>query len=512
MKVTTAISAAVLFFLVMAASSPAVFGKERRAGSSKTVALAGPETTLNAAAHYLESIFENRLASLELIALTPEARSGDWKGLRQYLERLESRTPGTYFYVLPDGNYYSLALDYTGLNLFDRPYFESLFAGNPVRGYPIHSRSSGRKSALMAAPILDEGQATGALGASIYLDDLHQSLNRAFALPENYTWFVLDSEGNTMLDRDRDFIFMNAITQGSPSLRDAVTEALQHESGAVSYELGGIRHAHYRKLSRMDWWMFLAQIQPMDSPPSEQQTLSLDRFVPALQRRLNEIDGALAASIEKHPVSVESEGSVRSLLAAIIDENPEAITVAFIDSRGVLRQNAPADYRNFENVDISDQTHVKTMLNNPMPMLGGAFTAIEGFPAVSLARPLYDEKKAFVGYISVLVRPELLFESLLRKSTIPEDYELWVMQTDGLILYDQDEEERGRMLFSDPLYADFESLLALGREIVARPSGKGNYIFAAPITEEKVIKTALWQTVSLHDRQWRVVLAYRPYE
>jgi hypothetical protein len=394
----------------------------------------------------------------------------------------------------------------------DRPYFESLFAGNPVRGYQIFGRSSGRKSTLMAAPILVDGVAKGALGASIYLEDLHQALNRAFALPENYTWFVLDSEGTTILDRDRDFIFMNALTQGSPSLRDAVTEALQHESGAVSYELGGLRLAHYRKLPRLDWWMFLAQIQSVDAQVSEQQTLSLDRFVPDLQRLLNEIDYALAAAIKKHPVNVASEESVRSLLAAIISENQDAINAALIDPRGVMHQIAPADYRKSENTDISEQEHVKAMLDNPMPMLSSAFTAVEGFPAVSMARPLYEDEKAFVGYISVLIRPELLFESLLRNSTIPKDYELWVMQTDGLILYDQNEEERGRMLFSDPLYADHESLLILGKEIVSTRTGSGNYIFSAPVSGEKAIKRALWQTVELHGREWRVVLAYRPYE
>ena len=32
--------------------------------------------------------------------------------------------------------------------------------------------------------------------------------------------------------------------------------------------------------------------------------------------------------------------------------------------------------------------------------------------AFALPRPLYEDEKAFVGYISVLIRPELLFESI----------------------------------------------------------------------------------------------------
>jgi hypothetical protein len=60
----------------------------------------GLETTLNAAAHYVDSLFSSTLASLELVANTPEARSGDWNGIKRYLERLEARQPGVYFYVL----------------------------------------------------------------------------------------------------------------------------------------------------------------------------------------------------------------------------------------------------------------------------------------------------------------------------------------------------------------------------------------------------------------------------
>jgi len=35
----------------------------------------GPETTLNAAVHYVDGIFVHTLASLELIASTPEAQN-----------------------------------------------------------------------------------------------------------------------------------------------------------------------------------------------------------------------------------------------------------------------------------------------------------------------------------------------------------------------------------------------------------------------------------------------------
>ncbi|MFN2268209.1 MAG: cache domain-containing protein, partial [Desulfonatronovibrio sp.] len=222
----------------------------------------GPEIFLNAASHYVSNIFLNTLTSLEVISSTPEAGQGNWKGIKKYLSQLKSRLPGTYFYVLPDGNYYSVEKDCTGLNLSDRDYFESLLMGESVRGFLLQGRSSGKKSCMVAAPILLDSQATGALGASVHLDDLQAELNLVFGLPEHYTWFILDSHGNTILDSEQEFIFMNALTQGTSSMQQAVRAALKGESGEVRYEHGGImRHAWFQKMPEMDWWMFLAEIQ-----------------------------------------------------------------------------------------------------------------------------------------------------------------------------------------------------------------------------------------------------------
>ncbi|UPT78542.1 hypothetical protein MN086_05180 [Sulfurovum sp. XGS-02] len=472
-----------------------------------------PKTTLNAASNYLDTVLMNTLTSLELITSTPEAKKGDWKGIKRYLKQLKGLTPGVYFYALPDGNYYSVTLDYTNLNLSNRGYFKSLFAGTLVMGFPIYSRSSGKKSVLMAAPIIaTDGKVIGALGASVFLDELHDKLNREFALPDEYTWFVLNSEGMVMLDNDSDFIFMNALKQGSESLHDAVSEALKMQSGPVQYQLDSLRHGYYQKLSNMDWWMFLAKKEGSKAATPPQLKLSLDSFVPDLQSRLNHIDESLAALITKSRVDVKNESEVRKLLNAILDENSDIVEASFVDAKGVMHQVVPSEYKNFENTDISSQDHVKAMLQKPTPLLSSGFTAVEHFTAVVIARPLFDSQKVFSGSVNLLIRPELLVDSLLKKTTIPDDYELWIMQPDGMIIYDQDKSEIGRMLFSDPIYAGYENLLKLSKKIAATPEGKGSYIYLAPESNDKAIKNAIWKNVRLHNQEWRVVLAYRPYE
>jgi hypothetical protein len=135
-----------------------------------------------------------------------------------------------------------------------------------------------------------------------------------------------------------------------------------------------------------------------------------------------------------------------------------------------MRYIAPRVCRNFENVDISGQAHVAAMHKNHVPVLSGGFMAAESFLGVVVAHPLFDSNRHFAGAVSSLIRPDLLIDRLLKQIGTPKDYELWIMQPDGLIIYDQDKEEIGKMLFSDPAYAGYGNLLELGEKIAASPA------------------------------------------
>ena len=469
------------------------------------------ESTVSMASAHLDKIFMNTLTSLEMVASTSEAQSRDWKVIKPYLKKLSEELPGVYFFVLPDGNYYSVTKDYTNLNLSNRSYFKPLFEGNPVIAHPLYSRSTGKQSALMATPIMKDNKVIAAIGASVFLNDLHVEMNRDLDLPANYLWYVLDADGNTMLKDEGDFIFINAMEKGSQSLQDALAVALKQESGMFTYEMAGQKTAHYKKLKHLNWWLMIAKREGKIVEHAEKLTLSLDRFVPELKGSLHKIDGSLAKCIKEANTDWTSAKEIRKLLVNILKNNRDIVESNFITLGGILRYIEPADYRNFENADISMQDHVIALRQHPQAEFSSGFMAVEGFLAVDLAYPVYDKYGKLFGSVSVLVRPELLIKPLLKKCNIPEDYELWIMQTDGMIIYDGDPNEIGKMLFSDPAYAKYESLLALGKKIVAKPEGEGSYVYLAPDSDEKAIKEAIWKTIKIHDREWRVVLGYRPY-
>lgn len=161
----------------------------------------------------LDAMLRQTQASLQSIASSPAAIKGEWPAIKAELQKLEQAIPAVYFYVLPDGNYYSVEKDFTNLNLSNREYFPALMEGKQINGFALYSRSTGKKAALMACPIMDQDKVLGALGASIYTENLHLSINEKLDLPEDYSWFVVDSNGLVIVDFESEYIFVNALTQ-----------------------------------------------------------------------------------------------------------------------------------------------------------------------------------------------------------------------------------------------------------------------------------------------------------
>lgn len=461
---------------------------------------------LRSATRYLDQLCMDTLHLLEQTAQSPEALSGDWNGIYPYLQNLSYRLPGVYFYVLPDGNYYSVSKGYTNLNLSNRGYFESLFQGNPVKGYEIYSRSTGKKSGLMAAPIYSDGKVCGALGASIFLDELHAKLNRELIIPQDYTWFVVNSDGLIMLDQDQDFIFMNVLTQYPESIQDAMTTALRSSSGSISYRIGNTsREGFYQKLPNLDWWMFL--VKKEGEEVFDKSSISIELVTSEVQAALKNLDADMLKLIRESKTDFSNEDGIRTLMSEMLLNRPSIVEIAFVDLSGKMRHIEPKEYKNYEGTDISSQNHVNTLHKTQKPVFSPAFASVEGFQAVSLAYPAFNRQGKLVGSLSLLINPVFMIDHIIKDINIPASHELWIMQTDGQIIYDLDTPEIGKNLFSDRIFRDYSSLQKIGKDIAMQRKGFGDYVFQATDSDEKVVKKATWKTISLYGVEWRVVIA-----
>ena len=183
------------------------------------------------------------------------------------------------------------------------------------------------------------------------------------------------------------------------------------------------------------------------------------------------------------------------------------VEASFVDLAGRIQFIEPREYKNYEGEDISSQDHVAQLRKYKKPVFSGGFESVEGFTAVSIAYPVFEGKSKLKGSISLLLNPVFMVEAILKDINIPASHELCIMEPGGLLIYDQDNEEIGKNLFTDPIFKDYESLLKLGKSMASEESGEGDYVFQSAGHKDKVLKKTQWTTVKLLDQAWRIVIS-----
>lgn len=198
----------------------------------------------------------------------------------------------------------------------------------------------------------------------------------------------------------------------------------------------------------------------------------------------------------------------RETLRALLKSCPQAIDVCTVDLRGRMVAIEPEAYRQLEGSDIGGQEQVRHLWQSQRPVMSQVLRTVEGIEAVDLEHPVFDGNGDLLGSVSVLFKPKELLAAAWGKAKNQEALEPWAMDAAGRIIYDQDQHEVDRMLFSDSLYQGFPGLLALGRRMLAEPSGESQYSFPAQGKAQEVLtKSCAWATVELHGVWWRLVVA-----
>jgi len=184
------------------------------------------------------------------------------------------------------------------------------------------------------------------------------------------------------------------------------------------------------------------------------------------------------------------------------------IDCAFIDDKGVIKVIEPDRYKNSEGIDISYQDAVKEILKTREPVMSDLIDSVEGIKSVDFKVPVFSEKKEFLGCVSMLTRIEEMIKFAAVQVEAGRGVKTWVMQKDGLIIYETDHSQIGLNLFSDPLYKGYPELVELGRRMVKEASGQGTYTFLINGTQKVVRKDAAWRTLSFYGKEW-VLVAYQ---
>lgn len=220
---------------------------------------------------------------------------------------------------------------------------------------------------------------------------------------------------------------------------------------------------------------------------------------------LNDASTALSDSLDGAAAAVRSQSSdldsVTAALQSLCEKIPGAARCALLDPGRIIRAVAPADSSPY----LGTVAHLwqATAPDGQGLACTQVYRAPEGYDALDAGVTLADGSA-----VAVTLQLGRWLDSQIAPVVAGLPVEIWIMQPDGLILYDHNQEEIGRNLFADPLYSPYPQLQELGKQIAAQEDGSGTYTFLRQDMQEPVEKYAQWQTLDFCGRPWRVVMAH----
>jgi len=173
------------------------------------------EVAAAAAARLADAHIGDLFAAMKVLASTADLQVGVWGGMRDLLAQFEQQ-PVSFnaWFLLPDGSYYKVEEGLTDQNLSDRAYFPKVMAGEATLGDLVVSKSTGRKSMAMTVPIERSGAVIGALGVTVYLDDLSRLIAEELALPEGFVLFAYAEDGEMALHSNPNLLLEEVAESG----------------------------------------------------------------------------------------------------------------------------------------------------------------------------------------------------------------------------------------------------------------------------------------------------------
>jgi len=202
--------------------------------------------------------------------------------------------------------------------------------------------------------------------------------------------------------------------------------------------------------------------------------------------------------------STLSGDSATAALNQKVASIPFAHSSLVIMPSGLVTAAAPNTYQNLVGIYLNDSA-VKTANAKKLPVLSDIFLLSEGFYGVSFSYPIFSSGNEYLGYTDVTFRPE----EFLRQYIIPlikqKVYDIMIIQPNGQIVYESNEEEIGRDALTDPLYSD-PTLHQAAVAITSQKSGITSYQFWNRNWDKSVQREAVWDTLEFDNQEWRIVV------
>lgn len=224
-----------------------------------------------------------------------------------------------------------------------------------------------------------------------------------------------------------------------------------------------------------------------------------------VQETLDRMDADTATAATALGPAGMNGNETREIVRNLSLASPSVIDATAVSRDGVMLTVEPVEYHYTEGSDIRNQEHVRQLLTTKKPVMSRVFETVEGVNATDIEHPVFAPSGEFNGSASLLFRPVVLLTIAVEEALGGRTAEVFVMDTDGVILYDRDPAEVGTNTFSSPLFRDYPEVGEIAARMAKEPNGTGEYTFPAEGSTTPVRKKVSWTSVGLHGTEWRIV-------
>jgi len=250
-------------------------------------------------------------------------------------------------------------------------------------------------------------------------------------------------------------------------------------------------------------WAQPAGIQPVDPAAPPEMVTVLEKITGDVSTELASLRLANQQSAE----ALGKTGIFKDAATAILDAKLANVTYGhsslIISPEGMVTAASPSRYIGLVGTDLSYQPEVQYANSKKHPVISGVFLMEEGFYGISVSYPIFSRDNQYLGYTDITIRPEEFFRNIAVPITEQTGYEVFIIQKDGLTIYETNEEETGTNVLTDPLY-DTPEMQNVSRAVIDNQSGTIQYTFWNQYWNKQVPREAVWTTLTTDDQEWRI--------
>lgn len=235
-----------------------------------------------------------------------------------------------------------------------------------------------------------------------------------------------------------------------------------------------------------------------DLDQQKQATATLQQ----IKNQVSSFFNKLSSNLKQESLKLSSLGvsgkAVDRTLDSIYLAHPNVISVSVVNNQGIITAAKPDKYQSV-GADISKQAHVIKALQTHKPVFSTAFISVEGPWAVTLHYPIFNQQHDFIGTVALLFLPQYLLDNAIKKIGKKPMYDILAMQTDGRIVYSDNQNEIGRPF-------PISSIL---NRITQEKTGSATYQINDKKSGTMITKKITWTTITLYDIEWRLSVAWK---